>query len=298
MSRVIAAHVRDRRPDIPVRQHDARPLATELEGDLRDVPCCELRDAPPGDGRARERDQIEERMCRERLADDRSPTGHQVEHARWQPDLVDDLGEDVDVERRHRARLEDDGAAGGERRRDLERGLVERVVPWDDEPHDADRLVRHHGVRDPLLGRGLVKEIGRFAEDVDRHAVLHDLGDLSRRPDLADEEIEEGLAARGQPVRDPAHRGGALGRQHGGPTGLGVRGRPDGAVHVVGRRERDPTEQLFGRWIDDVSAAVALRRNPRAIEVDRVASVHGRSLHHRISRAAARGPASRRPGPR
>ena len=52
----------------------------------------------------------------ERLADDRAGAADQVEHAGGQPDLVEDLGEQERVERRHLAGLEHDRAAGGERR--------------------------------------------------------------------------------------------------------------------------------------------------------------------------------------
>ena len=58
-------------------------------------------------------------MARERLADDRPESGHEVEHAGRQPELVEDVGEQERVQRRDLGRLDHHGAAGGERRSDL-----------------------------------------------------------------------------------------------------------------------------------------------------------------------------------
>ena len=79
-------------------------------------------------------------MRGQRLADDRTDAGHQVEHAGREADVVDDLGEDERVDRRDLRRLEHDGAAGGQRVRDLGADLVERVVPRRDATDDADGL--------------------------------------------------------------------------------------------------------------------------------------------------------------
>ena len=89
--------------------------------------------------------------------------GHQVEHAGGQADLVDDLGEDERVERRHLARLEHDGAAGGERGADLADDLVERVVPRRDRADDADRLLDDEGVADLLFELERVEQRGEGA---------------------------------------------------------------------------------------------------------------------------------------
>jgi ParB family chromosome partitioning protein len=52
------------------------------------------------------------------LADHRAVSAHEVEHAGRQPGFVDRLGEHERIERRDLGRLQDDRAAGRERRRD------------------------------------------------------------------------------------------------------------------------------------------------------------------------------------
>ena len=105
-----------------------------------------------------------------RLADDRARAGDQVEHAGRQADLVDDLGEDERVERGDLARLEHDGAAGGQRGRDLADDLVERVVPRRDAADDADRLAHDQGVADLLLVRVVRRRAARSVPEVRRSA--------------------------------------------------------------------------------------------------------------------------------
>ena len=95
------------------------------------------------------------------LADDRADAGDEVEHAGGQADLVDDLGEDEGVERGDLARLQHDGAAGGERGRDLRGDLVERVVPRRDAADDADGLAHDERVADLLLELEVLDELLR-----------------------------------------------------------------------------------------------------------------------------------------
>jgi hypothetical protein len=118
--------------------------------------------------------------------------GDQVEHAGGQAGVVDDLGEDVGVERGDLAGLEHHRAARGQRRGDLRRDLVQRVVPRRDAADDADRLLDHLGVGDLLLVLVGLRQLGGGGEGVDgqagldqlrqplRHARLtgHDGGDL------------------------------------------------------------------------------------------------------------------------
>ena len=79
-------------------------------------------------------------MRGERFTDDRTEPGHQVEDARREADLVDDLGEDERVDGCDLRRLQNDGATGGERVGDLRADLVQRVVPRRDATDDADGL--------------------------------------------------------------------------------------------------------------------------------------------------------------
>ncbi len=180
--------------EVGVVEHDVGRLATELEGDPLDGAGGHLGDPLAGPGRAGEADHVDAGMGGDRLADDRTGAGDQVEHAGRQADLVDDLGEDERVERGDLARLEHDGAAGGEGAADLADDLVERVVPRRDRADDTDRLLDDEAVADLLLelerveqrGEGLHVAGGQAGLDHrrpgDRHADLagDDLGDLGR----------------------------------------------------------------------------------------------------------------------
>ena len=75
------------------------------------------------------------------------------------PGGLDHLGEDEGVERRHLGGLEHHGAARGERRRDLERDLVQRIVPRRDRADHADRLAHHQRVADLFLERELPQRV-------------------------------------------------------------------------------------------------------------------------------------------
>ncbi len=95
------------------------------------------------------------------LAHHRADAGDEVEHPGREPDVVEDLGQDEGVERRHLARLQHDGAARGEGRGDLGGDLVQRVVPRRDGTHHADRLAHDERVADLLFEGELRGELGR-----------------------------------------------------------------------------------------------------------------------------------------
>ncbi len=105
----------------PLRRAGQRPL-----DDLADV------------GRAGERDLVDVVVLDERLPDRRA-AGQDVDHARRQVGLGDDLGQHQRGQRRGLGRLEDDGVAAGQRGRDLPRRHQQREVPRDDLAGHADR---------------------------------------------------------------------------------------------------------------------------------------------------------------
>ena len=83
-------------------------------------------------------------VLHEDVADLRRGADEDVEPARREPGVCLELGEQERRERRLRGRLEDDGAAGCERRRDLVGNEVERKVERRDRAHDADRDADRH----------------------------------------------------------------------------------------------------------------------------------------------------------
>ena len=91
-------------------------------------------------------------------------TGHEVEHAGREADVVEDLGQDEGVERRHLARLQHHGATRGQGRGHLGRDLVQRVVPRGDGTHHADGLADDERVADLFLEGELGGELGGGGE--------------------------------------------------------------------------------------------------------------------------------------
>jgi hypothetical protein len=78
--------------------------------------------------------------------------GDNVEDAVGNARFSEQFAEAQSRERRLLRGLEDDGAARGERRRQLPRGHHQREVPRDDLPDDTDRLAQRIGV--PVAGAG------------------------------------------------------------------------------------------------------------------------------------------------
>ena len=136
---------------VGVVEDDVGGLAAELQRHPLHGLRGHLGDPLAGAGRAGERHHVDVGVGGDGLTDDRAEPGDEVEHAGGQPDLVDDLGQDERVDRRHLAGLEHDGVAGGERRRHLQGDLVQRVVPRRDAADDADGLAHDEAVADGLL---------------------------------------------------------------------------------------------------------------------------------------------------
>jgi hypothetical protein len=88
----------------------------------------------------------------------------EIEDARREARVVDDLRKQHRAERRDLAGFQDDGAAGGERRRDLGGNLVQRPVPRRDQSTDTDRLAANDPVAHPLLERVVRQHARGFLE--------------------------------------------------------------------------------------------------------------------------------------
>ena len=83
-------------------------------------------------------------MLDEPLADDGALADEDVEDAFGDAGLERELGEPERGERRQLGGLEHDGVAARERGAELPGGDVEREVPGDDQPDDAERLAEGH----------------------------------------------------------------------------------------------------------------------------------------------------------
>ena len=267
----LADPVHDRGREVGVVQDHVRGLAAELERDALDGLRGHLADALARRRRARERDHVDVVVRGDRLADDGAEPRHEVEAAGGQAGLLEDLGEDERVQRRDLAGLDDDRAAGGERRRDLRADLVQRVVPRRDAADDADRLAHDERVPHLLLELDVEDEVGHRAERHRRQAGLDHLREPVGHPDLAADQRRDLLAARGERRGDGAKEPGALRDRRRGPgVERGARGG-DGAVDVRRRALGHAAHHLLGRRVDDVDAAAAGRLDPLAADEQTVA---------------------------
>ena len=118
------------------------------------------------------------------------------------PDGLDDLGEDERGQRRDLARLEDDRAAGGERRRDFRCDLVQRIIPRRDAADDADRFVHDRRVADLLVLRFARRDLRDRRERHARQTRLDHDGLRDRHAEFARHEHGDLHAARFDAVAD------------------------------------------------------------------------------------------------
>ena len=210
-------------------------------------------DPPPDLGRAGEGDLGDVGVLDQALPADGARPGDDVEHALRQTGLERDP---LELERRQRGqlgRLEDDGVAGRERRRDLPGGDHQREVPRHDQADDPERLAEGHvdaaGDRDRLAEQALGRP-GVVAEALDDHPdlaarVADRLAGVARleRGELLAPRASIASASRRRIVgavggRDRAPR--REGRFRGGNRGIGF----------VNARPRDLGHYLLGRGLE------------------------------------------------
>ena len=128
----------DRLVERRVREDDVRRFPAELQGEPLLRPGERALDALADLGAPGERDLVDVGVARERRA--RLPrSGDDVDDARRELGLLEDLREQQRRQRRRLGGLEHDGVPARERRRDLPRGHEQREVPRDDLPGDAER---------------------------------------------------------------------------------------------------------------------------------------------------------------
>ena len=199
-------------------------------------------------GRAGERDLVDAGVARRARRPVSPAPGDDVDHARRQVGLLADLGEGQRGERRGLGRLQHDGVAARQRRRDLPRQHQQREVPRDDLPGTRraaagrGRARRRPACRPsrrsrrsgrPTSGRSTSRDL------LDRLAVV----DASRaRPARASAPGWCGRCGRGTwpapPRSEPAQpRCGPAGGGHGG-VDVGRPGRGHLGQHLLGGRVR------------------------------------------------------------
>jgi len=137
--------------EIGVGEHHDGVLAAKLHRGEGQVLGGAAEDTPPSRRRARERDPLDARMRRQRRPRAHARDG--VEHARRQ-NLVGDLDETQDRERRLLPGLDDHRVAGGKRRRGLLCEVDRRPVERQNRGDDAVRLID-----DPGLDRALIEDL-------------------------------------------------------------------------------------------------------------------------------------------
>ena len=261
--------------EVGVVEQDVGRLAAELERDPLDALGRQLHDPPAGPGGAGEGDHVDLGVRGDRFTDDRPDPADQIEHAGREPHLVDDVGQDERVDRRHLARLQHDGAAGGQRRGDLEDDLVQRVVPRRDGAHDADRLTDDEGVPDLLLPFEALGGVGGIGERAGGQAHLDGSRQRHRHAHLVRDDLGDLVGAGAERLGDPGQQLAPLLAGGGGPAGEGGGGGLDGLVDVLGRALGNGGEDLFGGRVDDLQGALAGRGDPGPVDVDLVAHEHG-----------------------
>ncbi len=250
--------VGDHRLDVCVVEHDHRGLATEFEVDALEGLGGGSRDRLPCADAAGQRHHRHVGVLAQRHPRRRPRTTHDVEDA-GREDVGCQLGQLQRRVRRELGGLEDDGVAGRQRRPELPRGHVERVVPRRDRSDHTDRVTTgHRRVALEVLTGGLaLQEARRSGEEppvVDRevHLELDDADRLAHVLALdARQLVDVGRHHLGHLTEDLAALPGRRTRPAGERRGRGLHGGVDvGGIarrHLAQARARCRVEYHVGR---------------------------------------------------
>ena len=194
-------------------------------------------------------------MADQRVADVGAGAGQHVDDT-GREDLGQDLGEGQRAQWRPGRWLEHGRVAGRQRGAELPGGHVERVVPRRDRGHDPDRVAPDdRGMAGhELVGGQAVhhpRGAGEEAEQVDAHADLVD-GGTDRLAGVGALEPPELFGPSLERIGQLEQQQRAILRRRLLPGLEGGRGRPDGAIHVLGRAGRDIADGLVVGGVDDV----------------------------------------------
>ena len=131
--------------EIGVVKNNVRRFAAQLERDLLQIAGGGLHDELADFGRAGERNFVDIRMGGQRGAGRLAVTSHDVDDAIGKPASMNQFAEPQGGQWRLLGRLENDGAAGGQRGTEFPRGHQQREIPRNDLTDDADGLAQGVG---------------------------------------------------------------------------------------------------------------------------------------------------------
>ena len=201
------------------------------------------------------------------LHPDLARPGDDVHHPGWQVGLANHVGEQVGAQRGGGRRLEDDGVAGRQGRRDLPGQHQEREVPRDDLRRHAQRtrVAPREGVVELVGPAAVIEEVGRGQRHVDVAALLDRLAGVHR--------LDHGELA-GALLDDPRDAVQVLGALAAGEP------RPGGRVSATGGRHRtvdiglrgscDLGQPLLGSRVDDVEGGLGPARHEAVVDEEPV----------------------------
>lgn len=128
--------------DIGIVEDNVGGLATKLEGNLLQVGLgSSLHDLAANNGRTSEGNLVDVHVGRDGGTSNPAEAGDDVENARGETSLLNELSKDESRERGLLGGLHDDGVTGGESGADLPGKHEEREVPGDDLTADTERLL-------------------------------------------------------------------------------------------------------------------------------------------------------------
>ncbi len=220
--------------------------------------------------------------------------GDDVQDAVGDARLERQLAEAQRAQRRLLGRLEDDRAAGGQRRADLPGGHQQREVPRDDLADDADRLLERVGVELGARHVGQRRRDGRAAqlrrpaghvpEQVGGERDVGGGGDGLRLAVVERVELGELVEVLGDQVAEAVDRAAALGRRHLRPRARPARARAAWTARSTSSALPCATvrQHLAGAGVDGLEGLRRRRRRPTAPSIS---SWRGWDVKRRVASA-------------
>ena len=237
---------------VHIGKDDVGALATKLQRNTLYRVSGVFRHSHAATGRAGEGHHVHIWMAGERRSDNRALAIDQIEDARRHTRFMQDLGIEHRRQRGEFGRLQDHGAAGGERRGNLEHHLVHRPVPRRDETANPDGFLQDHIAIAGRFEFELLQRLDEALQMADADDGLRFLRQRARCAHLCGDRfchlVIAGLVDRKNALQqlDPL---GLAGLRIGRKRGIGSLDRPVGIRSTAHRDDRD---HLLGRRVDDV----------------------------------------------